>query len=323
MLNIPIPVVMQLQKSNNILILGMGGGFDVFSGIPLYLTLEKMNMNVHLASFTHADWNSIPNHIDVIPMASGCVGVNGNLKTPSENLPEAYLSSWFRDVKNQEVPVWTFKRDQSVKEYSNSLNILVKHLEVDAILLVDGGVDSLMVGDEDGSGTMLEDTLTLAAVKNVDIPTKILSCVGFGTETEENLSHYLALENMAQITQDGGFYGSCSLVSYMDSFKQYKQACEHTWNQPGHRKSHVQTRIIPAAEGEFGDYHMFPEEKAADIFISPLTNVYWFYNADAAIYYNKIIPVIENEETFFEVVQAGVPLIKNSIKRERKTIPLT
>ena len=69
------------------------------------------------------------------------------IKQPSENLPEAYLSSWFKDVKHQDVPVWTFKREQSVKEYSNSLNVLVKHLDVDTILLVDGGVDSLMVGD--------------------------------------------------------------------------------------------------------------------------------------------------------------------------------
>jgi len=295
MLNLPVSVVMKLQKSKNILIMGMGGGFDVFSGLPLYFTLEKMNMKVHLASFTHSSWDAIPNHIDVIPIASGCVGVSGNLKTPSENFPEAYLSSWFRDV----------------------------NLEIDAILLVDGGVDSIMVGDEEGSGTMLEDTLTLAAVKNAEVPLKLLSCVGFGTEVEENLCHYLALENMAQLAKDGGFYGSCSLVDFMDSFKQYKAACEHTWNQPGHRTSHVQTRIIPAAEGEFGDYHMFPDEKSSDVFVSPLTSIYWFYNAEAAIYYNKIIPAIESQETFFEVVQIGVPMIKNSNHRARKPIPLT
>lgn len=323
MLNLPIPVVMTLQKSKNILIMGMGGGFDVFSGIPIYITLERMGIKSNLASFTHADWNSIPKHVETIPMAPGCVGVTGNIIQASENMPEAYLSSWFRDVKNENVPVWTFKRDQSVKEYSKSLNTLVKHLEIDCILLVDGGVDSIMVGDEEGSGTMMEDTLSLAAVKNTNVPHKLLACIGFGTEIEENLSHYLALENMARITKQGGFYGSCSLVSYMDCFKQYKQICEHTWNQPGHRKSHVQTRIIPAAEGEFGDYHMFPMEKKADVFISPLMNTYWFFNADAAIYNNIVIPVIEEKETFYEAVQVGVPMIKNNKKRARRDLPLT
>lgn len=323
MLNIPIPVIMNLQKSKNILIMGMGGGFDVFAGIPLYLTLEKMGMKVNLANYTHANWDSINQHVEAIPMASGCLGVTGNILQASENLPEAYLASWFKEVKGQDVPVWTFKRDQSVKEYSRSLEILVKHLEIDCILLVDGGVDSIMVGDEEGSGTMMEDTLTLAAVKNVDVPIKMLSCVGFGTELEENLSHYLALENMAKITKQGGFYGSCSLVYFMDCFKQYKQACEHTWNQPGHRNSHVQPRVINAAEGEFGDFHMFPDEKKMDIFISPLTSIYWFYNAEAAIFNNIVIPQIEEKETFFDAVQVGVPMIKNLINRARKPIPLT
>lgn len=323
MLNVPVPIVMNLKESKNILIMGIGGGFDVFSGLPIYFTLEKMGKKVHLASFTHAAWDSIPSHATTIPMASGCIGIGGDIKSPSDNLPEMYLSSWFKEVKSQDVKIWTFKRDQSVKEYSNSLKTLAKHLGVDAIILVDGGVDSIMVGDEDGSGTMMEDSLSLAAVKNLDVPVKMLACVGFGTETEEKLSHYLALENMARITKQGGFYGSCSLVSYMSSFNQYKAACEHVFNQPGHRKSHVQTRIIPAAEGEFGDHHMFPLEKKSEIFVSPLSSIYWFFNADAAIYNNVIIPVIEVEETFFEAVQVGVPKIKNHILRERKNIPLT
>lgn len=323
MLNIPIPVIMTLKSSKNVLIMGMGGGFDVFSGIPIYITLEKMGIKSHLASFTHANWAEIPTCTEIIPMAPGCVGVTGNIENTSVNMPEMYLSSWFKDVKSQDVPVWTFKRDQSVAEYSKSLNVLVKHLAIDTILLVDGGVDSIMVGDEEGSGTMMEDTLTLAAVKNANVKNKILACVGFGTEMEENLSHYLALENMAKIIKQGGFYGSCSLVDFMDCFKQYKEACEHTWNQPGHRKSHVQTRIIPAAEGEFGDYHMFPMEKKGDVFISPLMSMYWFFNAEAAIFNNAVIPIIEEKETFYEAVQVGVPMIKNHVLRRRKIIPLT
>jgi hypothetical protein len=323
MINLPIPVVMNLKKSQNILILGMGGGFDVFAGLPLYFTLEKMGMNVHLANFTHTNWGTISNYAELIPMAPGCVGVTGNILQASENFPEAYLANWFRETKQQDVKVWLFKRDQSVKEYASSLDMLVKHLGIDAILLVDGGIDSIMVGDEDGSGTMLEDTLTLAAVKNVNVPTKILACVGFGTEIEENLSHYLALENMANITKQGGFYGSCSLVNYMKSFQDYREACLHVFSQPGHRKSHVQPRIINSAEGEFGDFHMFPMEKKMDIFISPLTSVYWFYNADAAIFNNAVIPVIEEKETFFDAVQVGVPMIKNHVLRARRPIPLT
>lgn len=323
MLNLPIPVVMKLKQAKGVLLLGMGGGFDIFSGLPIYFTLEKMGINCHLANFTHTGWDSIPNHVDAIPMAQGCVGVNNTLKQASANFPEAYLSSWFRDVKEQDVKVWVFKRDQSVAEYSNSLNTLVKHLGIDTVLLIDGGVDSIMQGDEDGSGTMMEDTLTLAALKNCDVPNKLLACIGFGTEVEENLSHYLALENIAHLTKQGAFFGTCSLVSYMKCFQDYKQACEYVWSQPEHRKSHVQTRIIPAAEGEFGDYHMYPEDKKMDVFISPLMNMYWFFNAEAAIYNNQVIKVIEEKDSFFEAVQVGVPMIKNFVKRDRRELPLT
>lgn len=323
MLNMPISAVMNLQKSSNILIMGMGGGFDVYGGLPIYFTLEKMGMKPHLASFTHVKWDIISQHVDAIPMAQGCVGVTGNIRQASGFFPEMYLSSWFREVKGQEVPVWTIKRDQSVAEYTRTLDTLVKHLGIDAIILVDGGVDSIMVGDEEGSGSMLEDSLSLAAVKNMQVPIKILACVGFGTETEEGLSHYLALENMAKIVKQGGFYGSCSVVDYMNCFKDYKAACEHAWNQPDHRKSHIQTKVISSAEGEFGDYHMFPMEKKMDIFVSPLSSIYWFFNAEAAIYNNQVIPVIEEKDTFFDAVQVGVPMIKNYIMRPNRTIPLT
>jgi len=323
MLNIPMPVAVNLKKAKNVLILGMGGGYDVFAGIPLYFTLQKMGINVHLGNYTHTPWDTMSDFTETIPMTSTCVGVTGNIKSASANFPEMYLSGWFKDTKELDVNVWTFKRDNTIAEYTNSLNILVKHLDLGAILLVDGGVDSIMVGDEDGSGTMMEDTISLAAVRDVDVPIKMLSCVGFGTEVEENLSHFLALENIALMNRQGAFYGTCSLVSYMETFKEYKEACLHAFNQNGHRKSHVQTRVIPAAEGMFGDFHMYPEEKSADVFISPLMSMYWFFNAEAAIHNNKVIPFIEEEETFFDMVQKGVPMIKNHILRERKNLPLT
>jgi hypothetical protein len=323
MLNIPISVMMKLKQAKSILILGTGGGDSIFSGLPIYFTLEKMGIKSHLANFTHTGWDSMRNHTEIIPMASGCIGVNGSVISDSENFPELYLSKWIKEVDNKENVVWVFKRDQSVAEYSKSLSTLVKHLDIDTILLVDGGVDSINTGNEEGSGTMMEDSLTLAAVKNVDVPNKLLTCIGFGTEIEENLSHYLALENIANITKQGAFYGTCSLVNFMESFVKYKSACEFVWNHPGHRKSHVQTRIIPACEGEFGDFHMFPLDKTVDVFISPLMSIYWFFNAEAAIYNNVIIPVIEDKETFYEAVQYGVPMIKNLNTRKKNIIPLT
>lgn len=46
---------MNLSNHNNILIIGAGGGYDVFCGLPLYLKLKSEKKNVHLANFTFTD----------------------------------------------------------------------------------------------------------------------------------------------------------------------------------------------------------------------------------------------------------------------------
>ena len=45
----------KLEKAQNILIAGAGGGFDIYSGLPLYFNLRAQGKRVHLAnfSFTH------------------------------------------------------------------------------------------------------------------------------------------------------------------------------------------------------------------------------------------------------------------------------
>lgn len=320
MLNLPIPINKRLENLNNILIVGAGGGSDVLCGLPLYYTLLKQGKKPHLANLTHTDFKTINEHSDPIVLDSCLIGVNHIVKTPSTNFVEGYLSQFFKVAANQDVTVWMFNRTY-VQELKRAFERLIVHLGIEAIILVDGGVDSIMQGDEEGSGTMLEDTLTLAATKDIKLP-KILACIGFGTEVEEGLSHYRALENISNITKQGGFYGTCSLVSYMHAFKLYKAGCEYIWSQNGHKKSHISTRIIPAAEGEFGNYHAYSdEENPIEICISPLMNLYWFFDAEAAAYNNQIIVHIENVPSFYETIQTAVPRIKQIKARERKPLP--
>lgn len=53
-----LPILDQLQSSQNILIAGAGGGFDVFAGLPIYFTLREQGKTVHLANFSFADLSS-------------------------------------------------------------------------------------------------------------------------------------------------------------------------------------------------------------------------------------------------------------------------
>jgi hypothetical protein len=321
MLNLPISINKKLEGANNILIVGAGGGSDVLCGLPLYYTFLKQGKKVHLANLTHTDYKTIANHADPIILDSVLLGATSTIKTPSTNYVEGYLSQYFKVALNQDHIVWMLNRTH-VQELRKSFERLVEHLKIDAIILVDGGIDSIMHGDEDGSGTMFEDTLTLAATKDLAIP-KILACIGFGTEAEEGLNHYRALENISNIIKQGGFYGNCALVDYMNSFKFYKAACEYIWSQPGHKRSHISTRIIPAAQGEFGNVHIYHEgeNEPIEICINPLMNLYWFFEADAAVYNNQIITHIEGLPTFYETIQAAVPRIKQIKTRSREPLP--
>lgn len=323
MLNLPNGLNEKLKDAKTILIVGAGGGSDVLCGLPLYYTFLKQGKKAHLANLTHTDFKTLNEYADPIMLDPCLAGATSLIKQPSTNYIEGYISQFFKNVLNQEHVVWMFNRTH-VQELKKSFERLIAHLGIDAIVLVDGGVDSIMQGDEDGSGTMFEDTLTLAAVKDIQLP-KILACIGFGTEIEEKLSHYRALENMSNIMKQGGFYGSCSLVSYMKAFQFYKSICEYIWMQPGHKKSHISTRIIPAAEGEFGNVHPYAteEDPLIEICVSPLMNIYWFFEADAAVYNNQVIPHIEGIDTFFETIQAAVPRIKNIKTRSKEQFPYT
>ena len=50
-----LPILEQVSGSQNILIAGMGGGFDIFCGLPLYFELQGLGYEIHLASFSFSD----------------------------------------------------------------------------------------------------------------------------------------------------------------------------------------------------------------------------------------------------------------------------
>lgn len=47
-----LPFFEKLQSANTVLLAGMGGGFDVFCGLPLYHLLRAQGKQVHLANFS-------------------------------------------------------------------------------------------------------------------------------------------------------------------------------------------------------------------------------------------------------------------------------
>ena len=44
-----LPFFQEIESAQSILLAGAGGGFDIFSGLPLYFGLRAMGKQVHLA----------------------------------------------------------------------------------------------------------------------------------------------------------------------------------------------------------------------------------------------------------------------------------
>jgi hypothetical protein len=278
MLNLPSKV-----EGANVLLCGMGGGFDIYGTLPIYYTLTRMGMNCffHSHQFSH--------------LVSSIVDENEH--DSSSFLPEIPLAKFIKK------PIYIDGRVGPSILRKSYEKIIEKH-NIDHVIMVDCGVDSLMHGDEEFKGTVGEDFVALAAFKNIPIK-KWLVVFGFGCEVEEQISHYHALENMAELIKDDAFLGSCSLTKNMSSFQFYKSAYENIANLPNYRKSHIHPRIIPSIEGLVGEKwyqnesSIYPEVL---VFLSPLMGIMWFFDGDVVIKKNNIIPLLENHFTFAESI---------------------
>jgi hypothetical protein len=292
-LNLPIELA-----NCNILLAGAGGGWDIFGGLPLLHEWGK-TCKVVLANFSA--------RVEDFDM---------RLATAADD-PEGKLA----DILN--MPVYVFGKAGFRTLRAGYEKLLKKH-NIDTIILVDGGVDSLMRGDEEGCGTIFQDTISVGVVDSLNVPTKILACVGFGTETEEGVCHYRALENIAALTKDGGFFGACALTANMEAFQYYEEICCKVAALT-ESQSHVHSRIIPAVHGEFGQHgDIFDILSDMPPFVSPLAPIYWFFDVAAVARRNLLIAAFANTNTYAEIDAIHKELYPSLKAKQRKNriIPL-
>ncbi|HVF84840.1 MAG TPA: DUF1152 domain-containing protein [Abditibacteriaceae bacterium] len=287
----------ELDKSQNVLVAGAGGGFDVFSGLPLYFALKNAGKNVHLANLTFADIIGSTGrklHPQLVEITADTLG-------NQRYFPELHLSRWFRG-RGEEVPIYAFELS-GVQPIHEAYEVLVERLELDTIVLVDGGTDSLMRGDEAGLGTPVEDMASIMAVHQLDIPRKLLCCVGFGVDAFHGVCHAQFLEAVGDITRAGGFLGMWSLTREMPEVELFKSAAEQVFRKMPHHPSIVSSSILSAIEGHFGDYHSTHRTQSSRLFINALMTLMWCFQLD--IVANRVLykSAILQSQTKFDIQQ--------------------
>jgi hypothetical protein len=294
-----IPFFSQIEQATTILLAGAGGGFDIFAGLPLYFWLRSIGKTVHLVnlSFTELGFcegeRPVPGLLRVLPDTSG----------PENYFPELHLTQWLAR-RGDSTPIYAIERT-GARPVKAAYQWLVQALKPDALILVDGGMDSLMRGDEAGLGTPQEDMVSLLGAHSVPgVPGKFLTCIGFGVDAFHGICHAHFLENVAALIREGGYLGAWALTREMREFELYREASEFASSRMNRQPSIVNTSIISAVEGRFGDYHATRRTEGSTLFINPLMPIYWGFDLEKVAKRNLYLEQIAETETYQQLSMA-------------------
>ena len=287
----------RLRGHERILVAGAGGGFDVMCGLPIAFALEAMGKTVHLANLTF----SYLGGSDAASFHPGVHEVRAETTGDPRYFPEKHLARWLR-AQGRADRVWTLEK-VGLAPLTSAYAHLVERLQIDAVVLVDGGTDILMHGPEAGLGTPAEDITSLLAASALSIPTKLLACVGFGVDTHHGVCHADFLENVASLAKAGAYLGAFSLLAEADEVKLYLDAVDFVQAATPGRESIVSASIADAIRGASGDHHAIARtrESGTSLFINPLMSLVWGFDLDAVAARCAYRDALARTQTIFEV----------------------
>lgn len=288
-----LPLFDELKDSKNILIAGAGGGFDVFSGLPIYFALRKHGKKVFLANLSFSNLFEATG-VQLTPSAF-LVNADSRMSGYEIYFPEKHLCEWFR-AQGEEIEICCFE-STGVLPLLEAYKLLCQRWQIDAIILADGGIDSLMRGDEADLGTPQEDMASIAAVNGLAIEKSFLLCTAFGIE--QHICHAQFLEAVAALSKTGDFLGAFSLLKDMEEARLYQEAYKYVAEQMSY-SSIISSSIISAVQGEYGDFHATSRTHGSRLWINPLTNMYWSFRlagvAARSLYLEQIKETVADYE---------------------------
>jgi hypothetical protein len=283
-----LPLFCELDHSKRILIAGAGGGFDIYAGLPLYVYLKKQGKQVFLANLSFTNLTAVSGErVGELTM----VGVDEESSGPKAYFPEGHLCQFLAN-EGYVGKVYCFEKT-GVQPLVACYQHLLDTLQFDTVILVDGGTDILMRGDEAGLGTPVEDMTSLAAVQLLNVPRKIVVCVGFGVDRFHGVCHAQFLESVAAISKNDGYLGALSLLPTMAETLLFKDAVEYASSLMPSMPSIVCTSISSAIDGWYGDVHRTHRTRGSRLWINPLMSLLWAFRlpvvAERSLYLDRLM----------------------------------
>ncbi|MFI0373634.1 DUF1152 domain-containing protein [Actinomadura sp. 1N219] len=290
------PLFTRLKKAQRILVAGAGGGFDVYAGLPLALALMNEGKDVHLANLSFSALYGLPSDTW---LEADVAAVTPETLSRADYFPEATLACWL-DRHGLPSTVYAFPK-LGVQPLRDAYRHLVGHLNLDAIVLVDGGTDIFMRGDESGLGTPQEDMASLAAVHGLDVAEKIVVSLGFGVDAYHGVNHVHVLENLAALAEDGSYLGAFSIPRDSREASLYLDAVEYAQASTPARPSIVNGSISAALRGLFGDVRFTDRTSNSELFINPLMAMYFAVDLDGLARRNLYLDRLENTRVIRQI----------------------
>lgn len=314
-----IPFFTELNKGQRFLIVGAGGGYDITHGVPLYLYLTKvLGKDAVLANFSF----SMLARSGAKQVFDGVYQVTrqaGEL----DYFPEKNICQWFWDSAQQDINIYALDYEMGVQPLRAAYNYLIEQYQIDTLLLVDGGTDSIIFGDEKGLGTIVEDANSMVAAVGSNALNKYIAAIGFGIDHFHGVNHYNFLENVATLIEHNGYLGAFSLTKEMHEGHQYLALVDYL-NKCTNRPSIVANSVADALKGRFGDVHHSDRTEGCELFINPLMPLYWTFHLKAVIDQMAFAQALENTLSINDVITCiqKHKVYRNGKCRHSQAIPL-
>ena len=302
-----------IGDARRILIAGAGGGYDVLGAVPLVHDLERAGRDVHLASLSFCYLNGLDGarQIDAAP----CLyEVTGAAASAVKYCPEAWLAGFLTQRTGRPRSIWSFEK-VGVRPLRAAYRWLVRELAIDLVILVDGGIDAILRGDETSLGTPSEDLSSLAAVSGLDVPARV-ACLGLGAELRDGIAHEQVFARIAELTREGGYLGADALVAGTPRGALYRDAVAHVFaNQDGLKQSHVHKVVVAAMAGDYGTV-------APHVWLSTLLAMYWWFDLAAVARTHLFLHELEATDSIWDVA-ARIEAVRKDVRiQDRTAIPI-
>lgn len=308
-------LIVRLERADHVLIAGAGGGYDIFAGLPIALALIARGKRVTLANLTFTYLGGTNARF----VAPHVAEVHADTEGEDRYFPERALARWFR-TRGDVRPIYALEK-VGVAPMRAAYEALCRRLRIDAVLLVDGGTDILMRGDEAGLGTPQEDMVSLAAARSLDMPTKLVACIGFGIDAHHGVCHAHFLENVAALDREGAYLGVFDVGRRSEEGRAFLDAVAFAHALMPSRTSIVNGSIASAIRGDFGDVHSSERTKSGELFINPLMSMYFGFELEGVAKRSLYLHMLERTQTIFEVSAVIEAFRETTSYRPRRLIP--